>query len=220
MDEGDAPNSKVVRLPRNLDASGSPLRKEGPCYVCGQPTPYRYSGYHIRYGDAWIDKWFRPAVRASQIEQLKSGAFLRQRVRDKNTLRQLLKFVCGPCRDDMEDRLWPEAEERQRTESQRRLEELRNLEAQRNPPRPDHGVRMVMVNESEIEIRCGGCVIGTVDFDVRSSRLRVILGDAYLGTDLPHVWTGGPAAIEIDLQEGIEETLGLRTHAVVRTDRA
>jgi hypothetical protein len=38
MDKGDTPNSKVVRLPRNLDASGKPLRKEGACYVCGQAT--------------------------------------------------------------------------------------------------------------------------------------------------------------------------------------
>lgn len=38
MDEGG--NPKVVRLPRNVDASGRPLRKEGPCYVCGQATAY------------------------------------------------------------------------------------------------------------------------------------------------------------------------------------
>jgi hypothetical protein len=36
----------------------------------------------------------------------------------------------------------------------------------------------------------------------------VILGDAYIGADVPHVWTGGPAAIEIDLRRGIETMLG------------
>lgn len=51
-------------------------------------------------------------------------------------------------------------------------------------------------------------MIGMVDFDLRSFRLRVILGDAYIGTQLPHVWTGGPAAIEIDLHRGIEEMVG------------
>jgi hypothetical protein len=36
----------------------------------------------------------------------------------------------------------------------------------------------------------------------------VILGDAYIGTEAPHVWTGGLAAIEIDLHRGIEIMLG------------
>lgn len=208
MDEADDPKSKVVRLPRNVDSSGKVLRKEGPCYICDRPTAYGYSGRHVRYGDAWIDKWSIPAVRAVQIEQLKSGIFLRQRMQGQNTLRQLLKFVCRPCLTEMEDRLWPEAEARERAESQRRLEELRDLEAQRNPPRPDYGVRMAMLSDREIEIRLGDIVIGSVDYDPRTSRLRVILGDAYLGTDLPHVWTGGPAAVEIDLQEGIERMRG------------
>jgi hypothetical protein len=208
MDEAGSPKSKVVRLPRNLDSSGKVLRKDGPCFICDHPTAYGYSGRHVRYGDEWIDKCFRPQVRASQIEQLKSGLFLRQHMQGQNTLRQLLKFVCPSCLTEMEDRLWPEAEARERAESQRRLEELRTFEAQRNPRRPDCGVRLVMLNDREIEIRRGDCVIGMVDFDAGSSRLRVILGDAYLGTEVPHVWTGGPAAIEIDLHRGIEEMFG------------
>lgn len=51
----------------------------------------------------------------------------------------------------------------------------------------------------------GGLPDRQVDFDAGTSRLRVILGDAYLGTDIAHMWTGGPAAIEIDLLRGIEE---------------
>jgi hypothetical protein len=209
MDQGDTPNSKVVRLPRNLDASGRLLRKEGPCYICDQPTAYRYSGYHGMYGDAWIDKQFSPAVRADQRERLKSGAFLRGRAPGNNTLRQLLRIVCLPCRDEMKDRLWPQAAERERAEAQKWVSDLRDLEAQRDSPRPDHGVRMVMLNEREIEIRCGDCVIGMIEFEVRSSRLRVILGDAHLGTEMLHMWTGGPAAIEIDLRRGLEENAGL-----------
>ncbi|MCL4851346.1 MAG: hypothetical protein KJZ78_08160, partial [Bryobacteraceae bacterium] len=85
-------------------------------------------------------------------------------------------------------------------EAERRYAAARDLEAQRQPPRPDHNVRLVAVNDREIEIRLGDIPIGGVDYDARSSRLRVILGDAYLGTELPHLWTGGPAAIEIDLQ--------------------
>jgi hypothetical protein len=208
MDEGETPKSKVIRLPRSLDANGRLLRKDGPCYICDQPTAYRYSGYHGKYGDAWIDRQFNPAVRASQSERLKRGAFLRRREQGQNTLRQLLKFVCRPCLDDMEHRLWPEAEDRERADAEKRVPELRMIEAQRHPPRPDYDVRMVMLNEREIEIRCGDCLIGMIDFDSRSSRLRVILGDAYLGTELPHIWTGGPAAVEIDLQEGIDEIRG------------
>jgi len=60
MDKGD--NPKVVRLPRNLDASGKPLRKEGPCYVCGETTAYRFPAVHARYGDAWIDKQLSPSM--------------------------------------------------------------------------------------------------------------------------------------------------------------
>jgi hypothetical protein len=205
MDGEDTPRSKVVRLPRKLDASGSPLRKEGPCYVCGEATAYRYSGYHGRYGDAWIDKWFRPEVRAVQSELLKSGLFLRQRVRDNNILRQLLKFVCRPCRDLMEDHLWPEAQERDRAAAQ---EWLANIEAQRNTPQPDCGVRMVTLNDRQVQIFYGDCVIGVVDVNIYNFRLRVILGDTYIGTKVPHVWTGGPAAIEIDLHRGIELMLG------------
>ena len=59
-----------------------------------------------------------------------------------------------------------------------------------------------MLNEREIEIRCGSCVIGMVDFDAGSSRLRVILGDANVGTGVPHIWTGGPVIVEIDLRGG------------------
>jgi len=204
MGEGDAPNSKVVRLPRNLDASGRPLRKEGPCYICSHPTSYGYSGYHARHGDAWIDKWFKAAVRASHIERLKSGAFLRYRTRSGNTLRQLLKFVCRPCLADMKDRLWPEARERERVEAQQAIADPANLDAPGNSPRPDYAIRMVMRTEREIEIRCGECAIGKVDFDERSGRLRVILGDAHVGTELPHMWTGGPAAVVVDLRSGIE----------------
>ena len=209
MDEGDTPNSKVVRLPRKLDAAGRLLRKDGPCYICGQPTAYRYSGYHGRYGDARIDKQFSPAARASQSERLKSGAFLRQHMQGKIVLRQLLKFVCRSCLDEMKDRLWPAAQERERAEAQKAID-LWELEAQRHPPRPDYEVRMVMLNEHEIEIQCGDCVIGTVDFDARSSRLRVILGDGYLGTEMPLMWAGGPAAIAVDLKGGIERNLGSR----------
>lgn len=205
MDEGATPHSKVLRLPRNLDASGRLLRKEGPCYICDHPTAYRYSGYHGKYGDAWIDKQFSPALRWFQSERLKTGAFLRERAPGNNTLRQLLKFICQPCLDEMEDRLWPEAAERARAEVPKWVSDLLDLEAQRNPPRPGHGVRLVMLNEREIEIRCGDRVIGMVDFEVRSSRLRVILGGARLGTEVPHMWTGGPAAIEIDLGGGLGE---------------
>jgi hypothetical protein len=81
-------------------------------------------------------------------------------------------------------------------------------ELKRCVPRPVHGVRMVMLNDRHIEIRCGDCVIGMVDFDASSSRLRVILGHAYIGTEVPHTWAGGPAAIEIDLRRGIEEMGG------------
>ena len=109
----------------------------------------------------------------------------------------------------MKDRLWPQPAERERAEAQKSVSGLRDLEAQRNPPRPDHGVRMVMLNEREIEIRCGDCVIGMVDFEVRSSRLRVILGDAHLGAEVLHMWTGGPAAIEIDLRGGTQGNAGL-----------
>jgi hypothetical protein len=70
---------------------------------------------------------------------------------------------------------------------------------------------MVMLDEREIEIRCGDCVIGMVDFEVRTSRLRVILGDAHLGMEVLLMWTGGPAAIEIDLRGGLEETLDSRS---------
>jgi hypothetical protein len=210
MDEGDDPNSNVVRLPRNLDASGRFLRKNGPCYICDHPTAYGYSGYHGRYGDEWIDKWFRPGVREAQAERLKSGAFLRGRVPDNNTLRQLMKFVCLSCRNDMNNRLWPEANERERAESQRWLADLHSREAQLNPFRLDYGVRLVILNDHQIEIRSEDCVIGVVDFDVRSFRLRVILGDAYVGTEVPHVWTGGPAAVEIDLHRGIEQMLRSR----------
>ena len=47
----------------------------------------------------------------------------------------------------MKDRLWPQAAERERAEAQKWVSDLRDLEAQRNPPRPDHGVRMVMLDE-------------------------------------------------------------------------
>jgi hypothetical protein len=107
----------------------------------------------------------------------------------------------------MKDRFWPAAQERETAEAQKWLA---NIEAQRNLPRPVHGVRMVMLNDRHIEIRCGDCVIGMVDFDAGNSRLRVILGDAYIGTGVPHMWTGGPAAVEIDLRGGIEEMLGSR----------
>ena len=158
-----------------------------------------------RYGDAWIDKWFRPEVRAVQSEPLKSGLFLRRRVGDNNTLRQLLKFVCRPCLELMKDRLWPEAQERERAEAQKWLA---HIEVQCNMPRPDDGVRMAMLTDRQVQIRYGDCVIGVVDFNVHTFRLRVILGDAYIGTDVPHVWTGGPAAIGIDLHRGIEIMLG------------
>lgn len=206
MNDGDS--TKVVRLPRNVDVSGRPLRREGPCYVCGQATAYRFSGIHGRYGDVWIDKQFSPAVYASRIEALRSGMFLRQRFQGGNTLRQLLKFVCRPCLDEMKDRLWPEAEAREREEAKRRYAAAWDIEAQRRPPRPDYDVRLAALNDREIEIRLGDIVIGGVDYDPSTSRLRVILGDAYLGTELPHVWSGGPAAVEIDLQEGIEGMLG------------
>jgi hypothetical protein len=157
------------------------------------------------YGDAWIDKWFRPEVRAVQIELLKNGAFLRQKMLGQNTLRQLLKFICRPCLDLIEHQLWPEAQERERAAAK---EWLANIEAQRNVPQPDDGVRMVMLDDRQVQILYGDCVIGVVDFNIRTFRLRVILGDAYIGTEVPHVWTGGPAAIEIDLHRGIELMLG------------
>ena len=87
MDNVD--NPEVVLLPRNVDASGRLLRKEGPCYVCGRATAYRFSGIHARYGDVWIEKQFSPAVYAANIEALRSGIFLRQRFQGGNTLRQL-----------------------------------------------------------------------------------------------------------------------------------
>lgn len=205
MDEGG--NPKVVRLPRTVDSGGKPLRRDGPCYFCGQPTTYRFSGIHARYGDVWIEKQFSPAVYASRVEALKSGIFLRQRFQGGNTLRQLLKFVCRPCLDEMKDRLWPEAEAREREEAQKRYAVAREPDAEPHPARLDHDIRLVAVNDGEIEIRLGDIAIGGVDYDARTSRLRVILGNAYLGTELPHVWTGGSAAIEIDLQEGIEETM-------------
>ncbi len=194
MDEGDTPNSKVVRLPRNLDATGGLLRKDGPCYICGQPTAYRYSVYHGRYGDAWIDKQFGPAMRAYQSERLKSGAFLRWREQGRIVLGQLLKFVCRSCLDEMKERLWPEAEERERAEAQKRID-LWELEAQRRPPRPAYEVRMVVLQRDEIEIRCGDCVIGALlildEGDLQSC--AVILDDGYPGTgDAPNVvrWPG------------------------------
>lgn len=204
MDEGD--NPKVVRLPRNVDAGGKPLRKEGPCYACGQPTAYRFSGVHAHYGDAWLDKQFGPAVYASRVEALRSGIFLRQRFQGGRTLRQLLKFVCRPCRDEMKDRLWPEAEARERAETKRWY--AANLEAQRHSPRPDYDVRLVALNDVQVEIRLVDVVIGSIDYDPSASWLRVILGDARLGAELHHVWRGGPAALEIDLRQGIQKRLG------------
>jgi hypothetical protein len=204
MDEGD--NPKVVRLPRTVDASGKPLRKEGPCYVCGQPTAYRFSAVHAHYGDAWIDKQFAAAVYASRVEALRSGVFLRQRLQGGRTLRQLLKFVCRRCLDEMKDSLWPEAEERERAETARRY--AANLEAQRRPPRPDCDVRLVGLNDLQVEICLADVVIGSIDYDPSASWLRVILGDACLGAELRHVWRGGPAVLEIDLRQGIRERLG------------
>jgi hypothetical protein len=144
-------------------------------------------------------------VYASRVEALRSGTFLRQKYQGGNTLRQLLKFVCSPCLDEMQDRLWPEAEARERAEAERRYAALPEVEAQRRSPRPDYDVRLVALNDREIEICLGDIVIGGIDYDARASRLRVILGDAYLGRELPLMWTGGPAAVEIDLRRGINE---------------
>jgi hypothetical protein len=204
MDDGD--NPKVVRLPRKVDTSGKPLRREGPCYICGQSTTYRFSGVHSHYGDVWIDKQFSPAVYASNVEALRSGFFLRQRFQGGNTLRQLLKFVCPPCLDEMKDRLWPEAAARERGEAERRYAAARDIEAQRQRASPNYDVRLVSVNDREIEIRLGDVVIGGIEYDARTSRLLVLLGDAYLGSELPLMWTGGPAAVEIDLRGGIDES--------------
>jgi len=53
----------------------------------------------------------------SRVAALRSGHF-RQRVPDGRTLRQLVKFVCRPCLDEMKNRLGPEGEARERAEAE------------------------------------------------------------------------------------------------------
>ena len=146
MNEGEKP--KVVRMRRELDTSGKPLRKDGPCYLCGQRTAYQFSAIHAHYGDAWIEKQFSPTVRAQMVEALRSGVFLRWRYQGGRTLRQLLKFVCRPCHDEMKHRLWPEAEAREREEAQRRNAAAQvAFEEQRRASPQQRGVRLVAIND-------------------------------------------------------------------------
>lgn len=99
---------QVVRMRLSVDVAGRPLRKDGPCYICNGPAEYRFSAYHHRYGDVWLNRHFADRRRLSRIAGLTLGYFRHERLRrgkQSGTLKNLLAFVCENCRGDLE-RIW------------------------------------------------------------------------------------------------------------------
>lgn len=122
--ERDESHPNVFKMRPTADSVGNKLRREGPCYVCGAPTSYRYCGRHARYGDAWLDKQFRPFIRIPWLTQLWQGDFWSERVcGGKGILRDALNFTCPACLDALE-RAWGEREAQLKVERDKRSKEF------------------------------------------------------------------------------------------------
>ena len=100
--ERDDSQPNVLKMRPTIDAGGKKLRREGPCYICGAHTRYRYSGLHARYGDAWLDRHFTATERAERVQMLWSDEFLYSRVGGGTLLRSMLKFTCCQCQGQLE----------------------------------------------------------------------------------------------------------------------
>ena len=99
----------VLRMRPAVDSFGKTLRREGPCYICGGRTSYRFCSMYARYGDAWLERKFASDMRAENVQRIRYGTFRTERGGGGNVLlRQLMKFVCKECIDDLENRQWPD----------------------------------------------------------------------------------------------------------------
>lgn len=65
----------VLRMRPAVDSFGKKLRKEGPCYICGARTRYRFCSMYARYGDAWLERKFAPGMRAENVQRIRYGSF-------------------------------------------------------------------------------------------------------------------------------------------------
>ena len=79
----------VLRMRPAVDSSGKKLRKEGPCYICGARTGYRFCSMYARYGDAWLDRKFAPDMRAENVQRIRYGTFRRLSTGWSNSLRSV-----------------------------------------------------------------------------------------------------------------------------------
>src|ERR1017187_6473985 len=102
------------------------LRSEGPCYICGRPTPYRSCKFLERCGPDWIDRQFLANRRERLLSEIRSGL-----LGEKGEA--LMGFICDLCKIDLRDVYWPAAElERKKKdiENRREMDEKESLRAE------------------------------------------------------------------------------------------
>lgn len=104
------------------------LRSAGPCLVCDEQTAYgSYSphGLYDRYGNMWLDRQFKPGLRAGHIAAIEEGIDIG---RARSAL--LGQFVCDACLQRLKE-LWPERAKERKVRWERELVEARTQEQER-----------------------------------------------------------------------------------------